>query len=634
MKKKIAVFSTGWGSNILVQCLHGMKKIFETNNTDIYLFLTFAALHESPDITEGELNIFRLPDLHKFDGVVICSNLIDFKGEIDKIVKRALEADIPIVSIGSVVKDTCSVISDNYSGMRNLADHLITHHNTKKIYVIGGNKDNEGAKDRIRALKDIMKERGLSLPDTNIFYTDWFITAASHLTREWCRNDDLPDAIVCANDSLALTACLTLKDCGIEIPKDVIVTGFDNSPDAHIFFPSLTTVDQNFIKCGEEAANIMLSLISGQDADPVTVVDSVPVVRESCGCPEDTGSVLLRQQAAANAYSRQMNDNMQARYDRSRERLILSCESISEIKQKFIQNLMDNHDYEGDNFHIFMDESAYRSVSDVSVSMRRIGYDEELSVLCSIRDGKFLEDSKFPSSELLPIPEDGKSHLYIFTPLHYNQYSAGYMVFVDSIKELEEKTLRSYYQGINYSMEKFRQNMYLKYMNERITELAQIDTLTHIKNRAAYENKRKELQNNIDIIPGYEFGIVMFDANDLKGINDVYGHEAGDEYLKNCCALICRVFSHSPVYRIGGDEFLAVLEGNDYVDRDILLNKFQNDMAKISKKATAPESKVSIACGMCIFDKNDHKNVDDIRNAADEKMYENKKKMKQSAHIT
>ena len=207
--------------------------------------------------------------------MVICSNLIDFKGEIDKIVKRALDADIPIVSIGSVVKDTRSVISDNYSGMRNLADHLITHHNIKKIYVIGGNKDNEGAEDRIRALKDIMKERGLSLPDTNIFYTDWFITAASHLTREWCRNDDLPDAIVCANDPLALTACLTLKDCGKEIPKDVIVTGFDNSPDAHIFFPSLTTVDQNFIKCGEKAANIILSLISGQDADPVTVVDSV-----------------------------------------------------------------------------------------------------------------------------------------------------------------------------------------------------------------------------------------------------------------------------------------------------------------------------------------------------------------------
>ncbi|MCR5210150.1 MAG: GGDEF domain-containing protein [Lachnospiraceae bacterium] len=632
MKKKIAVFSTGWGSNILVQCLQGAKKIFEANETDLYLFLTFAALHESQDITEGELNIFRLPDLHDFDGVIICANLIDFKYEIDKIVSRAQAAGIPVVSIGSVVKDTYSVISDNYSGMRCLAEHLINEHNIKKIYVIGGNKDNEGAEDRIRALKDVMKEHGLSLPDSNIFYTDWFITTAAHKTREWCRNDDLPEAIVCANDSLALTACVTLKDCGKEIPRDVAVTGFDNSPDARIFFPSLTTVDQNFMHCGEEAAKILLSHLAGKEIEPVTVVESELIVRESCGCPEDTGSVILRQQAAANAYSKQMNDTMQTRYDRKIERLILSCESISEIKKKFAQALIENHDYEGDNFHILMDESAYRSVSDVSVSMRRIGYDEELSVFFSICDGKILDNTKFPSAKLLPLPEDDKSHLYIFTPLHFNQYSAGYIVFVDSIKELEEKTLRSYYQGFNYSMEKFRQNMYLKYMNERITELAQIDSLTHIKNRAAYENKRKELQNNIDIVPGYEFGIVMFDANDLKGINDAYGHEAGDEYLKNCCALICRVFSHSPVYRIGGDEFLAVLEGNDYVNRDSLFNKFQQDMDAIYKKATAPEGKVSIACGMCIFDRTNHKSVDDIRNAADERMYENKKLMKSAAH--
>ncbi len=628
MRKKIAVFAAGWASNILVQCLNGMNNVIEGEDVDIYLFLNYAALNEPPELITGELNIFKLPDINDFDGVVICANLIEFKDEIEQIVNKAKFAGIPVVSIGATVKDTISIVSDNYSGMHDLAEHLVVTQGIRDYFVVAGSRDNEGGEQRIKALKDVLNEHGIELPEDHIFYTDWLITEADHLTRKWCREKCLPRAIVCANDALALNVCLVLKEFNVRVPEDVVVTGFDNIPDARIFFPSLTTVDQNFTLCGEEAARILFGSIEGKKYEPVIVIDSTMVLGESCGCPENTGSVMLRQQAATNSYMKHNDDLAQMRYDRLIERTILSCESISEIRQKLTALLAENHDYEGDNFHIFMDETAYRSVCDVSVSMRRAGFDEELSVIISMCDGQISEEHKFRTAELVPHSKNEKNHLYIFVPLYFNQYSAGYMVFCDLYKALEEKTLRAYYQGINYSMEKFRQNMYLKYMNERITELAQIDTLTHIKNRAAYDKKRKELQNNIDVIPGYEFGIVMFDANNLKAINDEYGHEAGDQYLKNCCSLICRVFAHSPVYRIGGDEFLAVLEGNDYVDREVLMSVFQRDMMKIGEKAIAPEEKVSVASGMCVFDSKNHNTVEDIRNCADERMYENKKTMK------
>ena len=114
MRKKIAVFAAGWASNILVQCLNGMNNVIKGEDADIYLFLNYAALNETPEEISGELNIFKLPDLKDFDGVVICANLIEFNDEIEQIVNKAKFVGIPVVSIGATVKDTISIISDNY----------------------------------------------------------------------------------------------------------------------------------------------------------------------------------------------------------------------------------------------------------------------------------------------------------------------------------------------------------------------------------------------------------------------------------------------------------------------------------------------------------------------------------------
>ena len=105
-------------------------------------------------------------------------------------------------------------------------------------------------------------------------------------------------------------------------------------------------------------------------------------------------------------------------------------------------------------------------------------------------------------------------------------------------------------------------------------EMARRDELTHVKNKTAYHEKEKELQRQIDD-SGAPFGIVVCDINSLKMINDTEGHRAGDEYIKACCTLICRTYQHSPVYRIGGDEFVVILQGDDYANRTKLLAALQ-----------------------------------------------------------
>ena len=126
-----------------------------------------------------------------------------------------------------------------------------------------------------------------------------------------------------------------------------------------------------------------------------------------------------------------------------------------------------------------------------------------------------------------------------------------------------------------------------------------------------------------------EFGIAMIDLNFLKRINDTYGHEQGNIAIKKLCYTVCHVFEHSPVFRIGGDEFVVILKNNDYEDRDELIEDFRAQMELLqSDFSIEPWEQISAAIGIAVFEKDRDARVDNVFKRADQLMYENKKEMK------
>ena len=154
------------------------------------------------------------------------------------------------------------------------------------------------------------------------------------------------------------------------------------------------------------------------------------------------------------------------------------------------------------------------------------------------------------------------------------------------------------------------------------------DALTGVKNKAAYDKKIEAL--NWDILNmSAVFAIVMIDLNFLKVINDKYGHDKGNEYIKGACDIICAVFHHSPVYRIGGDEFVVVLQGRDYDDRDELFERLKDEFrASSSDGELNPWQRYSAAVGMAVYDPGPDDDVDKVFKRADQLMYEAKGRMK------
>ena len=156
-------------------------------------------------------------------------------------------------------------------------------------------------------------------------------------------------------------------------------------------------------------------------------------------------------------------------------------------------------------------------------------------------------------------------------------------------------------------------------------EMARRDSLTGTRNITAYNEYEKELQQIIDDKTGELFGIIMCDLNDLKIINDTQGHKAGDEYIKNACKLICRTFAHSPVFRVGGDEFAVVLKDQEFADRENLVSTFRKHVEEHIRMGQGPV----IATGLAVYQPNSDESVEDIYKRADERMYENKSHLKE-----
>ena len=176
----------------------------------------------------------------------------------------------------------------------------------------------------------------------------------------------------------------------------------------------------------------------------------------------------------------------------------------------------------------------------------------------------------------------------------------------------------------NVDAEVKKEKQHLKELNTQ-KEFARRDELTGIKNKNAYKELMESVQGNIDKGMDYlPFAIIVCDANNLKMINDTQGHAAGDKYLKDAAKLLCDIFVHSPVFRVGGDEFVVFLRGNDYLSRHELMAKLRGESLNNQRAGTG----VVLASGLSEFIQDKDSLANDVFDRADKEMYENKRMLK------
>ena len=158
---------------------------------------------------------------------------------------------------------------------------------------------------------------------------------------------------------------------------------------------------------------------------------------------------------------------------------------------------------------------------------------------------------------------------------------------------------------------------------EAVSQKAYKDGLTCVKNKLAYLEALADIETSLENGSLKEYGIAVFDLNGLKAINDTLGHEAGDANIKEGCMLICHKFDHSPVFRVGGDEFVAILKGRDYENREELEGSFRQMIDENQRNG-----KVVVASGMAVYMPGKDESYNDVFKRADEMMYKRKQELK------
>lgn len=156
-----------------------------------------------------------------------------------------------------------------------------------------------------------------------------------------------------------------------------------------------------------------------------------------------------------------------------------------------------------------------------------------------------------------------------------------------------------------------------------------IDALTSVRNKGGYADYIEKLQNKVESSEEpVEFAIGVFDCDNLKQINDTYGHDKGDLYLKAASRLICRIFKRSPVFRIGGDEFAVIMENNDYNNREELIREFRKVREELCETTEDQWDRPNVTMGMAVYDPKNDMAVIDVARRADQRMYANKRQRK------
>ncbi len=625
MNKKIAVFTNGFSNEFIEHVVTGLQRKAAEDSVDVFVFVTYCSANDNELQNKCQLNIFHLPDPSTFDGAIMLTNTYNFSDEQERVCARFQRAGVPMLSLEGEVPNMSCIKTENYQGIKALATHLVEHHNAKKIIFVNGIEGNAENNIRRQALIDVLTEHGLELYDE--FKCDFgFYTSYLQMTWFIDGGKELPDAIVCANDNMALGINTALSEHGYSVPEDVLLTGFDMIKDGQNTFPMLSTVSRGWEKIGEIAYEKLKYQRAHPDERFVEEYHSYFVPSESCGCPASTEAIQRRFNTIRNSYFMNLQQDIIDIFFQRMQIPLSLAEKKEDFYEKGIKNNARDIPQLGQDYCLCT-EPEFFELDDEEYPERIRGYSSHMDILYELRDGIQYSLRQFDSKDLYPdyVHEEGKSNIYVFAPLNYLNFIIGYIAIKNSPKLLFNLDLGNVVRNMNAQLFSMRRHIFSERRNQELKKIYMTDALSGMYNRTGCQNvlygyisSRKE--NNQKSI------LVFADIDRMKTINDVHGHLNGDFAIK---ATAEAFKTHSPdewlFGRYGGDEFIAVGPCPDTDTIDDIIRQISESMSNEFKSLNLSFI-LHASIGYTVIEPGDDATIDDYIERADKYMYNEKEK--------
>ena len=624
MNKRIAVFTNGFSNEFIEYIVTGLHKKAKEDGVDIFVFVTYCSLMDHELQNKCQLNIFHLPDPADFDGAIMLTNTYNFPDEQERVCARFQRAGVPMLSLEVEVPDMSCIKTENYKGVYSMAKHLVEHHNAKKIMYLNGVKENVENLTRRQALIDALAENGLTL--FGELYGDFsFYSAYLRMSEYLKENKELPDAVVCANDLMALGANYALYENSIRVPEDILLTGFDMIKDGQRTFPILSSVSRGWETFGETAYDKLKYQMEHPDERFCEVYDSYFVPSESCGCvAAETVNKNRFDSIRRQYFDNLQNSVMDIHFQRIQIPLSLATKKTDYFDKGL--GIIPDIPMFGKNYCLCT-EPEFFEMDDDEYPERIRGYSSNMDVLYELRDGEKYPLSHFDSRQLYPgyTHKEGESNLFVFAPLNYLNFIIGYVAIKNEPELLFDIGLSKYIKSTNAILFSMRRHIFIKRKNDELRQIYMTDALTGMFNRTGCENvlyeyiaKQKE--------QGKKSILVFADIDRMKTINDVYGHLKGDFAIKATAEAFKK---HAPdgwlFGRYGGDEFIAVGPCPEIEKIEKGIKKLNDDMTK-DFNAHNLDFLLHASIGYTIIEPDDEGTIKDYIDTADKSMYAEKEK--------
>ncbi len=586
----------------------------------LMVFSTPSNLYFNAVDERGEKAVFELINYDITDIVIIHDEVIMDKQTVQSIIDSAKAHNIPVVTIGGNYSGCVSVGFDYTTGFERIVRHVFTDHKITDFHLIAGIQGNDFSEERIDVVRRVAAELDIPFGDEDISYGQfWSVPTEQAVEKLFTRRRRLPQALICANDTMAITAVSVLKKHGIRVPQDIIVTGFDGINEVKYSVPQITTCLCSSEQLAKTAAETAVALISGTEFPERILVVPELQKSESCGCP-------CVEHFNASEELTYINKSFY-RYQTEEEHMfrmmsrILGCGNFSEVSE-----VIDRYDF-----------------YDMIIVLNPECTDVTVNPLSRISDNPFSENMKLIYNTNYPmrgrIEDISVKQLHpnlkemlcnyetslIFFALNYMGIPMGFVCF-----SYHNYDIQNYYKAsqiintLNSSFGAFRTVQHQHYLNHKIEEIYRCDGLTHLLNRAALKNCYPKL---LEECSG-KMTVVLADLDGLKKINDNYGHDDGDFAI---CAVADALKSSCPesavCVRWGGDEMLAVIPG-EYSDSDIMA-KFKSYLDKVNE-GSEKKYHISASVGIKTFELHDYSSFEEMVKTADQLMYSEKKRKKRT----
>ena len=590
------------------------------NGYRLLVFNSCADMYEqSPENNEGASAVFRLIPYDKLCALIIFPNIIYDPVIVEEIRENCIKHNLPLISMDKEMESCITFSFDNSNVFEKLCRHIIEEHNARKLYLMAGFKDNVYSNERIDAFKKALQLNSIPFDENNIGYGCFWEQPTIEVLNKWFKEEkrDIPDAIICANDLMAITVSDYLQSMGVQIPHDCIVTGFDGIKQVEYLPPRITTCRQDFDKMGSLIIDSIIKLENGGEVKGPFYVNFNIDYSQSCGC-EAVSYENVSASIRALLMSLRQADQRQKMICRTQT----SLPNISDIN--FLPRILVKR-FKFDTCVFALNDNVF-SPPDFGCSYKGSDcYSCEMDVLYHCYKNKEYERCRIPTANLFPRLDllITNENPIIICCSHFTNMVMGYCIFQPEIDIDEYEKMHTMMVTVASALGNFHSRIQIRSMNDELQKLSKRDYMTGLFNRRGFFERINSIIEDKNYI-GSTLMLISADLDRLKYINDTFGHSEGDSAIITVGNALVSSALHSKLCaRFGGDEFCAAIFTYNN-DPEQLYEEFRvrflEALVEYNRNSEKPyKVRASIGCSFSVV--NSNIDIEELINAADEQMY-------------